>query len=206
MWARPVAQEWAEARRRSPEGIRTAVATDQDATSLPEGVAQVWQRFTRRFFSRLWENPAQRKRWALRWRNEAAARDLAQNLSWEIAASLDSLIPLDDLARTLRHAVLDEFATDQQLAHDPDPAAVFYTITPPVARMLDWLIRHSPDRAGHTIGEIIGEAQRRLNIPHEASEDSIRSALVDSKLEPSVRDEFLDRVFTPAAASDHTPR
>jgi hypothetical protein len=204
VWARPVAQEWAEARRRSPEGVRATVTTDQE---LPEGVAEVWQRFTRRFFSLLWENPAQRKRWALRWRTEAAARDLAHELSWEIAASLDGIIPLDALARTLRHAVLDEFATSQRLDRDSGPDAVFYTITPPVARMLDWLIRHSPDRAGYTIGEIIGEAQRRLDIPHEKSEYSIRSALaLDSKLAPSVRDEFLDRVFTPTTAGDHTPR
>ena len=51
------------------------------------GVAEVGQRFTRRFFSLLWENPSQRKRWALRWRTEAAARDFAQDLSWEITAS-----------------------------------------------------------------------------------------------------------------------
>lgn len=206
VWARPVAQEWAEARQRSPEGIRAAVATNQDTTSLPEGVAEVWQRFTRRFFSLLWESPAQRRRWALRWRNEAAARDLAQELGWEIAASLDGLIPFGDLARTLHHAVLDEFVINQELTHDPDPAVAPYTITPPVARMLEWLIRHDPVRAAHTIGEIIGEAQRRLDIPHKASEDAIRSALVlDSELESSVRDKFLARVFTPAAAPEHTP-
>ncbi|MGH4007651.1 MAG: hypothetical protein ACRDTH_05705 [Pseudonocardiaceae bacterium] len=108
VWARPVAQEWAEARRRSPEGVRAAVATHQKATSLPPGVAEVWQRFTRRFFSRLWENPTQRKRWALRWRTEAAVRDLAQDLGWEIAASLDS------------HAVLDELATGQRLDRNLD--------------------------------------------------------------------------------------
>jgi len=232
VWARPVAQEWAETRRRSPEGVRAAVATDRDATSLPEGVAEVWKRFTRRFFSQLWENPAQRKRWALRWRNEAAARDLAEDLGWEIAAGLDSLVPLDALSSTVRHAVLDEFATGQQLDRDldrgrhpdqyrhlsvagpiaedraiPSGGADFYGITPPVARMLDWLIRHSPTSAGHAIGEIIGEAQRRLDIPREVSEDSIRTALgLDSKLDPGVRDEFLDLVFTPAAAANHTPR
>ncbi len=83
----------------------------------------------------------------------------------------------------------------------------FYGVTPPVARMLDWLIRHSPTSASHTIGEIIGDAQRRLDIPREVSEHSIRTALVlDSKLAPNVRDKFLDLVFTPVAASDHTPR
>jgi hypothetical protein len=72
--------------------------------------------------------------------------------------------------------------------------------------MLDWLIRHSPTSASHAIGEIIGEAQRRLNISREVSEHSIRTALVlDSNLAPSVRDEFLDIVFTPASTGDHTP-
>ncbi|MGH3927350.1 MAG: hypothetical protein ACRDTT_31550, partial [Pseudonocardiaceae bacterium] len=141
-------------------------------------------------------------------------------------------VPLDALSSTVRHAVLDEFATGQQLDRDldhsrrpdqyrqpsvagpiavdgamPSGSAIFYGITRPVARMLDWLIRHSPDRASYTIGEIIGDAQRRLDIPHEVSERSIRTALVlDSELDPTVRDKFLDLVFTPAAAGDHTPR
>jgi hypothetical protein len=131
--------------------------------------------------------------------------------------------PLDALAKTIRHAVLDEFTTGQQLDRDldhhrnpdqhrhlsiagaitedsaiPNGDAVFYGITQAVARMLDWLIRHHPTIASQTIGEIIGEAQRRLDIPDEVSEHSIRTALVlDSDLAPHVRDNFLDLVFTP---------
>jgi hypothetical protein len=98
----------------------SVVFTASPGPPLPQGVAEVWQRFTRRFFSRLWENPTQRKRWALRWRTEAAVRDLAQDLGWEIAASLDSLVPIDALATTVSHAVLDELATGQQLDRNLD--------------------------------------------------------------------------------------
>jgi hypothetical protein len=47
----------------------------------------------------------------------------------------------------------------------------------------------------------------QINITRAVSEHSIRTALVlDSKLTPSIRDEFLDLVFIPAAAGDHTPQ
>jgi hypothetical protein len=220
VWARPVAQEWAEARRRSPEGVLAAVATNKNVASLPQGVAEVWQRFTRRFFSYLWGNPAQRKRWALRWRTEAAARDLAEYLAWEVADGLNGLVPFNDLSRTVYYAVMDELATGQQLDRDcdrsrhqhlsvmepneeqggatPRGGAVLYGINPSVGRMLDWLIRHSPTQASHVIGQIIGEAERRLGIPRKVTEFSLRSALaMDSKLDPSVRREFLDLVLTP---------
>ncbi|MGH4007652.1 MAG: hypothetical protein ACRDTH_05710 [Pseudonocardiaceae bacterium] len=73
--------------------------------------------------------------------------------------------------------------------------------------MLDWLIRHNPTSADDTIGEIIGEAQRRLHIPREVSEHSLCTALIlNSKLDSSARDEFPDLVFTPTTADDHTPR
>jgi hypothetical protein len=40
-----------------------------------------------------------------------------------------------------------------------------------MARMLDWLIRHHPGAAQHTIGEIIGDGERRLNILRDVSAD-----------------------------------
>lgn len=151
-----------------------------------------------------------RRRWALRWRTEKAVQEIAESLSWEVAGSIGSLIPVDDLGPTIRQAVLDEFATGQQLDRQiagrtlrvADPAdrddAVFYGIMPSIARMLDWLIRHEPRSAGHIIGEIVGEAERRLGIPREVSEHSLRTALaLDSKLDQAARKEFLSRVLTP---------
>ncbi|HUY50952.1 MAG TPA: hypothetical protein VMV92_35480 [Streptosporangiaceae bacterium] len=69
---------------------------------------------------------------------------------------------------------------------------------PPVNHMLDWLIRHHSDNARHTIGEIAGEAERRLGIPREVSEHSLRTALsLHSKLDKATRKEFLSRVLSP---------
>ena len=202
MWARPVAEEWAEARRRSDEGVEAAVSTDRDGAKLAPGVAETWDRFSQIFFSALWENPDRRRRWALRWRNQAAVRDIAEGLGWYAAAELGGhgILPAEDLAVTVLHAWLDEFATGQALDRslgDDDP--VEYGIVPAVAQMLDWLIRYHPATAAQTIGEIIGEAERRLDIPRKTSERSLRTALsLDGKLDDATRDEFLDLALSPA--------
>ena len=65
--------------------------------------------------------------------------------------------------------------------------------------MLDWLIAHNPDSAQHTIGELVGEAERRLEIPRQVTEHSLRLALDldSSKLDSERRREFLNRAFPP---------
>lgn len=50
-----------------------------------------------------------------------------------------------------------------------------------VAKMFDWLVRHHPRMAGHTIGEIVGDAERELL--RQATIRALRTALVmDGKL------------------------
>ena len=209
-WARPVAEEWAEQRQRSAEGVAEAVSAGHPE-NLPPGVADISNRFTRSFFARLWESPAIRKRWALRWRTEAAVRDIAEGLSWDVAVSLDRIIPIDALNATIVRAVIDELRYGQELSrsirqqeklHLIDPADqdddIFYGITPPVARMLDWLVRHAPASASYAIAQITGEAWRRLGISREVCERSLRTALsLDGELDQDTRDQFLNRVFTP---------
>jgi len=200
LWARPVAEEWAEKRRTSPDSIEEALADARD--DQPPGVADIWDRFTHLFFSTLWDNPRQRKRWTLRWRTEDAVRDTARGLGWSVAADVKEggIIPVGDLAVTVRCAVLEEFAVGQELDRDADSdGAALYGITHQVARTLDWLIRHNPVLGAAAITEIIGEAERRLNIPRNVSASSIRTALsLDGKLETAVRADFLDRVLPPA--------
>lgn len=211
MWARPVAEEWAEQRRRSHDGLIEAVAAKREDSTLPTGIAEVWTRFSRAFFSRLWEHPTWRKRWALRWRTEAAVREVAETLSWDVAADLTRLVPIHDLAVTTRQAVLHEFADDQarereirqdlNIAGDP-PYDQFVAISPQIANILDWLIRHDPATAGHAIQEIIGESERGLSIPRQVSEDAIRTALaLDGTLDEKTRNDFLHRVLTPETSS-----
>lgn len=148
------------------------------------------------------------KRWALRYRSEPAVRQLADELSWTVAASLDRIIPTAALAITIRHAVLDELAFDQQLQRDlgrsagsaeadPDDITA-YTLGSQVTELLDWFLRHHPARMSGLLGEIVGEAQRRLDIPHKVTRFSLWMALMDnSKLEPDTRREVLDRLLPP---------
>ena len=216
-WSQPVAREWAEERRRSADDVASSVSVEKSGASVPVGIADIWNRLGRSFLYQLWGRPDVRRRWALRWRTEAAIRDIAAGLAWEVAAGLDKIIPAEDLAATIQLAVLEEFRTGQQLSRDinstklhlagPDDATreVFYGIAPKVTRMLDWLIRHYPVHARAVVPAIIGEAEDHLGIPRDLSQNSIRTALsLDAKLDQAAQDEFLDRVFTPAADA-HAP-
>jgi hypothetical protein len=65
--------------------------------------------------------------------------------------------------------------------------------------MLDWLIRHHPGAAQHTIGEIIGDGERRLNILRDVSADPYAPPC-RSKLERQRLHAFLHCVLPPATA------
>lgn len=196
LWARPVAEDWAEARERSPENAATKLNSPDDDLSI--GLSELRQRLARRFFGALWERPDWRKRWALRFRTETAVREVANELALSVAADTDSIIDVHDLAATVRHAILDEFAFGKELDGTDDP--VFFGIATPVAKMLDWLIRHHPRTAHHVINDVIGEAEQRLDVTRDVSAKSIRTALgLDSSLpRPMLRD-FLDRALPPVS-------
>ncbi|MFI1702379.1 hypothetical protein ACH419_41530 [Streptomyces bobili] len=198
LWSRPVAQDWAEERDRSPESA--AAKLDSGDGDLSIGLSELRQRLARRFFGTLWERPDWRKRWALRFRTESAVQEIADELALSVAADTDSIIDAHDLAATVLHAVLDELAYGKELDSSIGGPASFYGITTPVTKMLDWLIRHHPRTAHHLIGEIIGDAERRLEIPREVSADSIRTALgLDSTLSRQVRLDFLERALPPVS-------
>lgn len=213
MWSRPVAEEWAEQRRRSPEGVEATISTAQiGSAAVPVGIADVWTRFSRAFFSALWTRPERRKRWALRWRNQDAVQAVAEELGWYVAADLtgysSGIIPIGDLASTIRQATLHEFAIaqklDREINSDDDDTSSWqeYGLGLPLARMLDWLIRHSPKAASRTIGDIIGEAERELQIPRKVSERSLRTALrLDGKLDSDTLTKFLEQVMSPSPTS-----
>ena len=66
--------------------------------------------------------------------------------------------------------------------------------------MLGWLVRHRPAGAAHIMGEIIGEAERRLEIPRHITERSLRTALnLDGGLDMDTLNDFLGRVLSPDA-------
>lgn len=197
-WSRPVAEAWVELRHRSPESVAETLADRTGDQNLNIGEAQVKKRFAKSFFSHLWEHPTRRRLWALRHRNEDTVRQTADVLAWQVSKSLDQIIPTDALSLTIRHAILDELAYSQNLHRSTSNTEEdgFHGINFKVARMLDWLVRHHPTRAQHTIDQILGDAQRRLDIPQEVTARSLRIALnLDSEMDEDVRNEFLDRVL-----------
>lgn len=200
MWSRPVAEDWAEDRRRSREGVASTMA-DRKREGFSVGATEVWDYFTKNFSSFMWERPEYRKRFALRWRTQPAVHKLADDLGWLTAISLDRIVPMNDLSTTIRMAVLWEFADFQKLDRqtgDGEPP-VTYPIFLHVARMLDWLIRHEPVKARRVVAEIVGEAERQLGIPPEVTGRSLRGALaLDGKLPgKGAYKEFMDLALPP---------
>ncbi|MER7415704.1 hypothetical protein ABT346_02765 [Micromonospora peucetia] len=72
--------------------------------------------------------------------------------------------------------MLWEFAHWQRLTGKPQDQ-ISCPIAPPVAGMLDWLIRHEPTKAAAVIAEIVGEAEQELGILPKISGESLREAL-----------------------------
>ncbi|MEU6742796.1 helix-turn-helix transcriptional regulator [Streptosporangium sandarakinum] len=208
LWARVVAQEWVEQRNRSDDGVEAVMAGDHDGHSLAPGIAEAWTAFSRTFFSLLWERQTFRKRWSLRWRTQAAVREVAETLSWDVAASIPKLAGIYDLAVTVQHAVLHDYATgraNQNAIRGKQDVVnadhTYYGITPHIARTLTWLIRHDPAVAARTIEQITGEALR-MGIPRQVSERSIATALsLNGTFDPAVLKDFLSRVFTPTTTA-----
>jgi hypothetical protein len=168
------------------------------------GMAELWQWLIRVFYTDLWERPGMRKRWALRWRTEAAVHDIARDLGWSAAVNLDRIIPVKDLGPTIRYAVLHELVTGKRERDKDDTPDDFdtwgyYPIFDPVVRMLDWLLRYNPEAAHTVVSEIVGEADRKLSIDREVAIRSLHTALSSvGKLNGDTYAEWLHRTVPPA--------
>ncbi|WP_331741310.1 hypothetical protein OG760_37245 (plasmid) [Streptomyces sp. NBC_00963] len=184
-WAKAVADDWVEARQRSHEGI-TATMSAGDRDNLSPGAAEVRDRFAADFQSTLWGRPDVRKRWILRQRNEASVREVSDALAWNVAVSMDRVLPTDMLGPVVRGAVLNNFSESVELREasakrrkEKQTKASWWhlTLTIPVAKMLDWYIRHYPSSAHWHIGEIMREARDRWDVPPTATLRTLRQAL-----------------------------
>jgi len=125
LWARPVAEEWAEQRQRDPDAVEAAVsAPSHYGDPVPVGQAELAATLTRSFLAELWDYRPFRGRWALRWRTKDHVREVAAALGHEAASyMLRTLIPADALSATLQHALLDDLAESQRNDRPSPPAA-----------------------------------------------------------------------------------
>ncbi|WP_432156106.1 hypothetical protein [Streptomyces sp. bgisy153] len=153
LWARPVADEWAE-QRRTETGSPTTGGLD--TTGLSRGAADTQHEFAHAFFDQLWHRPEVRKRWTPRHRTEAEVRQVADELGRTVAARLYDLLPVDALAATLTGALLG--ALTSRARSGEDRAA---PIDPALTAMLRWLDRHHPGLARQVIRDTAEAAQRR---------------------------------------------
>ncbi|MFJ5926566.1 hypothetical protein ACIQF6_28585 [Kitasatospora sp. NPDC092948] len=198
LWSRPVGADWVEARNRSAEGVEAILATD-DEHPLSPLQAEVRDRYTARFLSAL-RRPSTLKRWSLRHRGEEAIKGVATELAWNVAVTLNDIVPTDLFSATLRHAILDEFTTSvqrhQRGNHTRAITPLELAISRPVAKTLDWFIRFDPSTAQSTLGNVQHEAAERLGISAGLSAEALRRSLVlDSKIDEATRNQFLDRAL-----------
>jgi len=117
LWARPVAEEWAEQRQRDPDAVDAAIsAPSYYGDPVPVGQAELAATLTRSFLSDLWDDRPCRGRRALGWRTKDHVRKVAAALGHEAASYvLRTLIPAEALSVTLRHALLDDLAESRRL-------------------------------------------------------------------------------------------
>ncbi|MFD3484981.1 helix-turn-helix transcriptional regulator [Streptomyces sp. NPDC058665] len=162
-WARAVADDWAEARQRSYEGVGAAMSAG-DRDSLSPGAAEVRDRFAADFQHTLFDRPDVRKRWVLRQRNQESVAEIAGELSWSVASSLDRIIPTEDLGAVVQRAVMADLA-DYAEESKKEESWYLLNLTPPVGKMLVWFIRHFPGEAYATIGEIQRQANAKWGVP-----------------------------------------
>lgn len=179
-WSRAVIADWFERRRNENPG---GSDPDEDL-GLTRGKRELFEKFGDLFFSRLWQNPERRGRWALRSRRAALVREVANDLSLDVVSNANWFIRIGDLIVTLRSAVLGEFAEQQRLDRSiarttgSIEPTTFFGIGPPIARLIVWLIEFEPTLAVQTLGDIVGEAERNLGIARKTSMWSLKTAVL----------------------------
>ncbi|GHF94876.1 hypothetical protein [Streptomyces thermodiastaticus] len=194
-WARAVAEDWVEARQRSYAGVKSAMSAG-DPDSLSPGAAEVRGRFAADFRHALFGRPDLRKRWVLRHRNEESVAEVADALAWSVAVSLDDIVPTEHLGHTVRAAVMNDFAESVEMhaddTHDEGEDRWWHlTLTPSVARTLDWYIRCFPAEAYTTIGDIQRHAHLTWSVPAASTLRALRTALsLDGDLTDTQRETY----------------
>jgi hypothetical protein len=210
LWARPVAEEWAEKRRDSADGTAEALMTQVEGSAMSPGRAETWNWFTRLFFSRLWEDTRMRQRWALRWRTKDKVRRVSRELGWDAAVNMDRFLPrTGDLALVLQQAVLYDLVEQGHLYRSfkgaqedatvgPVEDTGLYGISHWTERVLAWFVLHHPISAHDLMAEIVGTAEGTLGIPRETTVHTLKVALnLREHIDATTRHEFIAHALEP---------
>lgn len=199
LYSRAVAEDFAEALQRSTDS--TAQALAHRTSQAPPGVHELRERLRVAFFERLWR-PLRRNQWVRRARTEESVGEVADELAATVALRLDQIIPMSELAGTIRGAVLQQFITDPDLSASNDSGRIVLAVNWKIATMLGWLVRHDPAAGQHTVTAIIGDAERS-GIPRASTIAALREALEwKGQMPEDALTEFWRRTTPPTDDSD----
>ncbi|WP_100514057.1 helix-turn-helix transcriptional regulator [Mycobacteroides abscessus] len=188
-YSRPVGDDWLEERSRSREQVAATLAASPD---LSVGQEEVRARLSGRFFSLL-RGPL-RKVWRIK--NEHTTRARADELAVAVATDIDAIVPVDHLAFALKAAILNNFRECVEL--NSLGSGVNLYLQMPMARLMDWYVRHFPARAGFWINDLIRDAEQDLELERSVVIDALkRSLLLDGKRAPEEYEKFLALVLPP---------
>ncbi|WP_042407651.1 helix-turn-helix transcriptional regulator [Streptacidiphilus carbonis] len=189
-WAKPVARDWVERRNQARESDAGTASTSR-GQALRVGSHDLRDRLARRFFRELWDHPGVRRHWALRFRTPESVLKVAQGLGQQVADRLDDIVPMADLAGTFELAMKHELGACPAGASDSDLGP---GLSPPVARMLEWLVQHDPKRAQGTVERLVGYAEKELGMPPASVIGLLRLALAQDTRSSSDCHGFLDQI------------
>lgn len=205
LWSLPVINEWIETRAYTPEESTRAVS--QDFGDGPYvGFVDLREKLFYWILSRLSRSLEIKPRFALRWRDQNSLKEVAMDLSGTIAAGLDQMIPLEELSRTILDAMQGDLLRDwtNNLSREDDLLAdhhpQIYHVSDDTGTMLDWLIRHDPQRGRRVVQTFVGEVLRnndRYQTNRETLLHTLKVCLSHTKLTSEQREAFLKSAIMP---------
>ncbi|WP_327330542.1 hypothetical protein OG265_37325 (plasmid) [Streptomyces sp. NBC_01208] len=204
LWSQPVAQDWAEQRRRT-HGPRALLSgrTTEFGTDQPLGLVADHNHLTKIIRDGLEDDRNDGKR-----RLGFAKPDLertAATLAWWPAVALtegpNSLIPISAVRTAVIEAVLGGLARDVNNARKRGRNEVSLgDIRRDVVALLDWYIQRKPDHTPRLFGEICLEARLRFELSSEQVGHLLqRSLYLDSALDHETINSLLDLALPPSA-------
>lgn len=181
-WSRPVAQDWAESRRRDPNALASLLTGDQE-DSLSPGLRALWKQLADNFFMHWWHATSVRRRWARPHRNEPAVRAMAEHAGWIGALNFEQAVPFTDLAYIIEDVVIKELHESIETGANTTRAI---SMGRPIGHILGWFISHKPSSAPALFGNIVRQAERRLKISPAVTKSSLTRAInTDGGIEDS---------------------